>query len=145
MGKVKLWKRKMQIFVNTLDGSIIPVDVTGESTVSDVKNEIIMAANLDYASQKLILGGKLLNDSTTMAELEIQDNCTIDLAVALQGGAGTKSQMDPVIIEMSKKYNHDKKICRKCYATLPPRAKKCRKRACGHWPDIRPRKVIKQK
>jgi ribosomal protein L40E len=51
--------------------------------------------------------------------------------------------MDPAIVELSKKYNHDKKICRKCYATLPPRAEKCRKRACGHWPDIRFRKTIK--
>jgi len=60
----------------------------------------------------------------------------------LGGGA---TQMDPAIVELSKKYNHDKKICRKCYATLPPRALKCRKRACGHWPDIRPRKTIKAK
>merc|ERR1719281_820013 len=97
-----------------------------------------------YQDQKLISASKLLNqDGQTLAELNITNGATLDLAVVLRGGA--TSTMDPAIVELSKKYNHDKKICRKCYATLPPRAEKCRKRSCGHWPDIRPRKTIKQK
>merc|ERR1711976_880937 len=71
----------------------------------------------------------------------IEESSVIDLVISQQGG--TASTMDPAIVELSKKYNHDKKICRKCYATLPPRANKCRKRSCGHWPDIRFRKAIK--
>merc|ERR1711879_323610 len=82
-------------------------------------------------------------DDATVEELGLTENMTIDLLVALKGGAA--STMDPAIVELSKKYNHDKKICRVCYATLPPRALKCRKRACGHNKDIRFRKAIKSK
>merc|ERR1712214_185194 len=73
-----------------------------------------------------------MEEEFMLGDLDIQEN-------------GAATQMDPAIVELSKKYNHDKKVCRKCYATLPPRATKCRKRRCGHWPDIRPRKAIKSK
>merc|ERR1719458_1116429 len=79
-----------------------------------------------------------MEEEFMLGDLDIQENAVIDLVITQEGGAAT--QMDPAIVEMSKKYNHDKKVCRKCYATLPPRANKCRKRRCGHWPDIRPRK-----
>jgi len=36
----------------------------------------------------------------------------------------------------------DKAVCRKCYASLPPKAHTCRK--CGHA-DIRPRKKAEKK
>lgn len=36
--------------------------------------------------------------------------------------------IDPTLSELAKKYNCDKKICRKCYARLPPRAKNAEKR-----------------
>merc|ERR1712013_240971 len=83
--------------------------------------------------------GKPLNEKVALADFGLENDSAIELLVNLQGGA--TSTMDPTIVELSKKYNHDKKICRKCYATLPPRAVKCRKRSCGHWPDIRPRKT----
>ena len=79
----------------------------------------------------------------TLESLNIRDGSEFDLMGQLQGGGS--STMDPAIVELSKKYNHNKMICRGCYATLPPRAVKCRKRACGHMKDIRPRKAIKSK
>merc|ERR1711881_375076 len=100
-----------------------------------------MEEGFNFGDQKLICGGKLLSNDTNIADLELEADAHIDLVVELKGGAAT--QMDPAIVELSKKYNHDRKICRKCYATLPPRATKCRKRSCGHCPDIRPRKTIK--
>merc|ERR1712080_631680 len=87
--------------------------------------------------------GKQLNEKVALADFGLENDSAIELLVNLHGGA--TSTMDPAIVELSKKYNHDKKICRKCYATLPPRAQKCRKRSCGHWPDIRFRKAIKTK
>ena len=41
------------------------------------------------------------------------------------------------------KYKCEKMICRKCYVKLPPKAVNCRKRKCGHYGDIRPKKKIK--
>merc|ERR1719174_158159 len=68
-----------------------------------------------------------MEEELMLGDLDIQENAVIDLVIPQEGGAAT--QMDPAIVELSKKYNHDKKVCRKCYATLPPRATKCRKRA----------------
>jgi ribosomal protein L40E len=51
--------------------------------------------------------------------------------------------MDPSLVELAKKSNGcDKQVCRKCYASLPPKATNCRK--CGHA-DIRPRKKEEKK
>ena len=51
--------------------------------------------------------------------------------------------MDPTIAEIAKKANCEKKICRKCYATLPVNATNCRKRKCGHTAQLRLKKKPK--
>lgn len=51
--------------------------------------------------------------------------------------------MDPTIAAIAKKFNCDKKICRKCYATLPLKATNCRKRKCGHSNQLRLKKKPK--
>ena len=63
--------------------------------------------------------------------------------------------MEPTIAAIAKKYNVDKKICRKCYARLvnikyfyifirlPPKAHNCRKRKCGHSNQLRIKKKPK--
>ena len=38
-----------------------------------------------------------------------------------------------------------KKICRKCYSRLPPRATNCRKKKCGHSNQLRPKKKLNEK
>ncbi len=40
--------------------------------------------------------------------------------------------IEPSLLALARKYNCDKKICRKCYARLHPRATNCRKKKCGH-------------
>ena len=39
--------------------------------------------------------------------------------------------------------NSDKKICRKCYARLPPNATNCRKKKCGKTNKLRIKKKLK--
>merc|ERR1712039_163464 len=141
MGKSKLLPnlKKMQVFIKTLTGTTITIDISTDFTISDIKAQIAAETGIQFNQQKLIVGGKVFDEESDISELT--EGSTVDLIVNMAGGA--TSTMDPAIVELSKKYNHDKKICRKCYATLPPRAKKCRKRSCGHWPDIRFRKAIK--
>ena len=50
---------------------------------------------------------------------------------------------DPSLAALAKANNCDKMICRKCYAILPPRAKNCRKKKCGHTNDLRIKKKLK--
>ena len=54
-----------------------------------------------------------------------------------------KMVYDPSLAALAKTYNCDKMICRKCYARLPPRAKNCRKKSCGHTNQLRIKKKLK--
>lgn len=56
----------------------------------------------------------------------------------LKGGA-----IDPSLASLARKFNCEKKICRKCYARLHIRAKNCRKKKCGHSSDLRFKKKLK--
>ena len=52
---------------------------------------------------------------------------------------------EPTLAQLAKKTNCEKLICRKCYARLPPRAKTCRKKKCGHSNQLRPKKKLSNK
>jgi ribosomal protein L40E len=56
----------------------------------------------------------------------------------LRGGV-----IEPTLAVLAKKYNCDKKVCRKCYARLPPRATNCRKAKCGHTNQLRIKKKVR--
>ena len=63
---------------------------------------------------------------------------TLHLVLRLRGGV-----IEPTLVALAKKYNQDKKVCRICYARLPPRATNCRKKICGHSNQLRPKKKLK--
>lgn len=51
--------------------------------------------------------------------------------------------IEPNLRTLAQKYNTDKKICRKCYARMDPRAVNCRKKSCGHTNQLRLKKKLK--
>ncbi|PWA85718.1 hypothetical protein CTI12_AA147080 [Artemisia annua] len=62
---------------------------------------------------------------------------TLHLVLRLRGG--WLRNIEPSLLALVKKHQ-DKKICRKCYARLHPRATNCRKKKCGHSTQLRPKK-----
>ena len=50
--------------------------------------------------------------------------------------------IDPTLLALARKYNCDKKVCRRCYARLPMRATNCRKKKCGHSNQLRLKKKL---
>jgi ubiquitin C len=75
-----------QIFIKTLQGKNITLNVSDTDTIQSLKDKIKDIEGIPQEQQRLVFNGKQLEDNQTIGDYGIQSDSSIHLVLRLRGG-----------------------------------------------------------
>lgn len=77
----------MQLFVKTLTGKTVSIEIEEGESIEDVKAKIAEKEGIPPEQQRIIFGGQQLQDGKTVDDYNIGDDATLHLVLRLRGGS----------------------------------------------------------
>ena len=99
---------RMTIFVKTLTGKCIALQVHYDETIEEVKQMIRSVEGIPHSEQRLVFAGKQLEDGRTLSDYDIQKESSLHLILRLRGGGECKAvqPVEPEALQIKKVIDH---------------------------------------
>jgi len=75
-----------QIYIKTLQGKNITLDVKNTDTIASIKDKIKDIEGIPVDQQRIVFNGKQLEDNNTIADYGIEADSSLHLVLRLRGG-----------------------------------------------------------